>query len=181
MNTPAGNLIVRLGMATEELNHVCTGPGDADIQPWSNMLHRGWVAPPWTGQVKGPGGFEAKYLLPRSSGKVHALAAAQWVVAARQPVPSVMTRGRAQMGGRLCPTRCISTSSSPRNAGFGTPLKAASPSTVRRRVGRPSHESGRSASLSYRVRELHCDARSSRGNYCRTLTVVKQYYASHSL
>lgn len=79
----AGNLIVRLGMATEELNHMFTGPSDRTSSRASNMLHRGWVAPPWTGQLKGPGGFEAKYLLPRSSGKEHALAVAQWVVAAR--------------------------------------------------------------------------------------------------
>jgi predicted phage-related endonuclease len=101
----SGNLIVQLGVATEDLNRrwyeANTGQVIADIQRKVRHPTVRWIAATLDGRVEGSGAvFEAKFMLPWSFSEE---AAAQkympqlqhnmWVVAARSAVLSVITGG----------------------------------------------------------------------------------------
>jgi predicted phage-related endonuclease len=101
----SGNLIVQLGLATEELNRrwyeANTGQVITDIQ--RKVFHPGlrWMAATLDGRVEGSGAvFEAKFMLPWSFSEEAAaekympqLQHNMWVVAARGAVLSVITGG----------------------------------------------------------------------------------------
>jgi len=115
-NDLSGNLIVQLGLATEDLNRrwyeANTSQVITDIQKqvWHPALR--WMAATLDGRVQGSDAvFEAKFMLPWSFSEE---AAAQkympqlqhnmWVVAARTAVLSIIT-GRRQMGRDRHPCR----------------------------------------------------------------------------
>ena len=101
----SGNLIVQLGVATEELNRrwyeANTGQVITDVQ--RQIRHPGlrWMAATLDGRVEGSGAvFEAKFMLPWSFSEEAAaekympqLQHNMWVVAARTAVLSVITGG----------------------------------------------------------------------------------------
>ncbi len=101
----SGNLIVQLGVATEELNRrwyeAYTGQAITDVQ--KRVFHPAlkWMAATLDGRVAGSDAvFEAKFMLPWSFSEERALAkyAPQlqhnmWTVAARSAVLSVITGG----------------------------------------------------------------------------------------
>jgi predicted phage-related endonuclease len=101
----SGNLIVQLGIATEELNRrwyeATTGQVITDIQ--KRMRHPGirWMGATLDGRVQGSDAvFEAKFMLPWSFSEEGAaqkympqLQHNMWVVAARTAVLSVITGG----------------------------------------------------------------------------------------
>jgi predicted phage-related endonuclease len=101
----SGNLIVQLGVATEELNRLWyeanTGQVVTDIQ--KHIRHPGlrWMAATLDGRVEGSGAvFEAKFMLPWSFSEEAAaekympqLQHNMWVIAARSAVLSVITGG----------------------------------------------------------------------------------------
>jgi len=101
----SGNLIVQLGLATEDLNRrwyeANTGRRITDIQNrvWHPALR--WMAATLDGRVQGSDAvFEAKFMLPRSFSEETAAAKYMpqlqhnmWVVAARTAVLSVITGG----------------------------------------------------------------------------------------
>ncbi len=101
----SGNLIVQLGVATEELNRrwyeANSGQVITDIQ--KHIRHQGlrWMAATLDGRVASSGAvFEAKFMLPRAFSEEAAaekympqLQHNMWVVAARTSVLSVITGG----------------------------------------------------------------------------------------
>ncbi len=101
----SGNLIVQLGVATEELNRrwyeANTGQVITDIQ--RKVFHPGlrWMAATLDGRAAGSGAvFEAKFMLPWSFSEEAAtekympqLQHNMWVVAARTAVLSIITGG----------------------------------------------------------------------------------------
>ena len=101
----SGNLIVQLGVVTEELNRrwyeANTGQVITDIQ--RKVFHPGlrWMAATLDGRVEGSGAvFEAKFMLPWSFSEEAAaekygaqLQHNMWVIAARTAVLSVITGG----------------------------------------------------------------------------------------
>jgi len=101
----SGNLIVQLGLATEELNRrwyeANTGQTLADVQRHVRHAALRWMAATLDGRVEGSGAvFEAKFMLPWSFSEEAAaekympqLQHNMWVVAARSAVLSVITGG----------------------------------------------------------------------------------------
>jgi predicted phage-related endonuclease len=101
----SGNLIVQLGLVTEELNRrwyeANTGQVITDVQ--RQVFHPGlrWMAATLDGRVEGSGAvFEAKFMLPWSFSEEAAaekygaqLQHNMWVIAARSGVLSVITGG----------------------------------------------------------------------------------------
>ena len=101
----SGNLIVQLGVVTEDLNRLWyeanTGQVIADIQ--KRIFHPAlrWMAATFDGRVESSGAvFEAKFMLPWSFSEEAAaekympqLQHNMWVVAARSAVLSVITGG----------------------------------------------------------------------------------------
>ena len=117
----SGNLIVQLGVATEDLNQrwyeANTGEVITDIQ--QQVFHPGlrWMAATLNGRVEGSGAvFEAKFMLPWSfSEEVAAekygaqLQHNMWVIAARSAVLSVITGGGKWVEIACPPIRSTST------------------------------------------------------------------------
>ena len=105
----SGNLLVQLGVATEDLNRrwyqANTGQVIIDIQRQVRHPALRWMAATLDGRVQGSDAvFEAKFMLPWSFSEEGAaekympqLQHNMWVVAARSAVLSVIT-GRRQMG-----------------------------------------------------------------------------------
>jgi predicted phage-related endonuclease len=101
----SGNLIVQLGVATEELNRrwyeANTGQMITDVQRHVKHPVLEWMAATLDGRVEGTGAvFEAKFMLPWSFSEEGAaekympqLQHNMWVVAARSAVLSVITGG----------------------------------------------------------------------------------------
>ena len=100
----SGNLIVQLGLATENLNRrwyqANTGRVVTDVQQWTRHPTLPWMAATLDGRVEGGDVFESKFMLPWSfSEEVAAekympqLQHNMWVVAARGAVLSVITGG----------------------------------------------------------------------------------------
>ncbi len=101
----SGNLIVQLGLTTENLNRrwfqANTGLGVTDVQQWARHPTLPWMAATLDGRVAGSGAvFEAKFMLPWSFSEEAAaekyMAQLQhnaWVVGARTTVLSVITGG----------------------------------------------------------------------------------------
>ena len=101
----SGNLIVQLGVATEELNRrwyqANTGQVVTDIQKRIRHLVLRWMAATLDGRVEATGAvFEAKFMLPWAFSEEAAaekympqLQHNMWVVAARSAVLSVITGG----------------------------------------------------------------------------------------
>jgi len=102
----SGNLIVQLGVATEDLNRrwyeANTGQVITDVQRHVKHAALRWMAATLDGRVEGTGAvFEAKFMLPWSFSEEAAaekymaqLQYNMWVVAAKSAVLSVITRGR---------------------------------------------------------------------------------------
>jgi predicted phage-related endonuclease len=101
----SGNLVVQLGLATEELNRrwyqANTGQVVTDIQRQMRHPALRWMAATLDGRVEASGAvFEAKFMLPWSFSEEAAaekympqLQHNMWVVAARSAVLSVITGG----------------------------------------------------------------------------------------
>src|SRR5215216_6229496 len=101
----SGNLIVQLGVATEELNRVWyqrnTGQRVTDIQRRIRHGTLGWMAATPDGIVESTGAvFEAKFMLPWSFSEAGAaekympqLQHNMWVIASRSSVLSIITGG----------------------------------------------------------------------------------------
>jgi len=101
----AGNLVVQLGVATEDLNRrwyeANTGQGVTDVQKKVRHPALRWMAATLDGRVEGSDAvFEAKFMLPWSFSEEAAaekympqLQHNMWVVAARTAVLSVITGG----------------------------------------------------------------------------------------
>ncbi len=101
----SGNLVVQLGLATEDLNRrwyeANTGQVLTDIQRRIRHPVLRWMAAPLDGRVEAPGAvFEAKFMLPwafseEAAAEKHMaqLQHNMWVVAARSAVLSVITGG----------------------------------------------------------------------------------------
>ena len=101
----SGNLVVQLGLATEELNRrwyeASTGRVITDIQKRVRHPALRWMAATLDGRIEGSDGvFEAKFMLPWSFSEEAAaekympqLQHNMWVVAARTAVLSVITGG----------------------------------------------------------------------------------------
>jgi predicted phage-related endonuclease len=101
----SGNLVVQLGLATEELNRrwyeVSTGQVITDIQKRVRHPALRWMAATLDGRIEGSDAvFEAKFMLPWSFSEEAAaekympqLQHNMWVVAARTAVLSVITGG----------------------------------------------------------------------------------------
>jgi predicted phage-related endonuclease len=101
----SGNLIVQLGLATEELNRRCyganTGRVITDIQKQVRHPALRWMAATLDGRVQGSDAvFEAKFMLPWAFSEEAAaekympqLQHNMWVVAARSAVLSIITGG----------------------------------------------------------------------------------------
>jgi predicted phage-related endonuclease len=101
----SGNLIVQLGVVTEELNRrwyeANTGEVITDVQRHVRQPALRWMAATLDGRVEGSGAvFEAKFMLPWSFTEEAAaekhmpqLQHNMWVVAARSAVLSVITGG----------------------------------------------------------------------------------------
>jgi predicted phage-related endonuclease len=101
----SGNLVVQLGVATEDLNRrwyeANTGQVVTDIQKKVRHPALHWMAATLDGRVEGSGAvFEAKFMLPWSFSEEAAaekympqLQHNMWVVAARTAVLSVITGG----------------------------------------------------------------------------------------
>ncbi len=100
----SGNLIVQLGVITEDLNRhwyqAQTGRMITDVQLWLRHPILKWMAATLDGRIEGDDVFEAKFMLPWQFSEE---AAAQkymaqlqhnmWIVAARNAVLSVITGG----------------------------------------------------------------------------------------
>src|ERR1700691_1043203 len=101
----SGNLIVQLGLATEDLNRrwyeANTGQVIIDIQKHIRHPAVRWMAATLDGRIEGSDGvFEAKFMLPWSFSEEAAaekympqLQHNMWVIAARRAVLSVITGG----------------------------------------------------------------------------------------
>jgi predicted phage-related endonuclease len=101
----SGNLVVQLGLATEELNRCWyqanTGQALMDVQRRIRHPALRWMAATLDGRVEGTGAvFEAKFMLPWAFSEEAAaekytpqLQHNMWVVAARSAVLSVITGG----------------------------------------------------------------------------------------
>jgi predicted phage-related endonuclease len=100
----SGNLIVQLGLATEDLNRrwyeANTGQVITDIQKHIRHPALRWMAATLDGRVQGSAVFEAKFMLPWSFSEEAAaekympqLQHNMWVVTARTAVLSVITGG----------------------------------------------------------------------------------------
>ena len=100
----SGNLVVQLGIATEELNRrwyeLNTGQVITDIQRRLRHPVLRWMGATLDGRVQGDAVFEAKFMLPWSFSEEAAaekympqLQHNMWVVAARSAVLSVITGG----------------------------------------------------------------------------------------
>jgi predicted phage-related endonuclease len=101
----SGNLVVQLGLATEELNRrwyeASTGQVITDIQKRARHPALRWMAATLDGRIEGSDAvFEAKFMLPWSFSEEAAaekymaqLQHNMWVVAARTAVLSVITGG----------------------------------------------------------------------------------------
>jgi predicted phage-related endonuclease len=101
----AHNLIVQLGLATEDLNRIwyqrCTGQAVTDLQKRVRHPVHSWMAATLDGRVAATGAvFEAKFMLPwafteEAAAEKHMaqLQHNMWVVAARSAVLSVITGG----------------------------------------------------------------------------------------
>ena len=135
----SGNLIVQLGVVTEELNRrwyeANTGQVVTDVQRHVKHPALRWMAATLDGRVEASGAvFEAKFMLPWSFSEEAAaekympqLQHNMWVVAAKSAVLSVITGGGKWVEITAMPTRSTSTSSSPRSGSSGAVSRAASP------------------------------------------------------
>ena len=119
------NLVVQLGVATEELNRrwyqANTGQVLTDIGRHVRHPVRRWMAATLDGRVAATEAvFEAKFMLPwafseEAAAEKHMaqLQHNMWVIAARSAVLSVITGGASGSRSPPTPTRFISISSAP--------------------------------------------------------------------
>jgi predicted phage-related endonuclease len=133
------NLIVQLGVVTEELNRrwyeANTGQVITDVQ--KRVRHPGlrWMAATLDGRVESSGAvFEAKFMLPWSFSEEAAaekympqLQHNMWVIAARTAVLSIITGGGKWVEIKTMPTRSINTSLSRPSGSSGVVSRVASP------------------------------------------------------
>jgi predicted phage-related endonuclease len=100
----SGNLVVQLGLATENLNRrwyqAQTGRVVSDVQQWRRHPTLSWMSATLDGRVDGSEVFEAKFMLPwqfseEAAAQKHAaqLQHNMFVVSARNAVLSVITGG----------------------------------------------------------------------------------------
>ena len=153
----SGNLIVQLGAVTEDLNRrwyeFHTGQVIIDIQRRVRHPAVRWMAATLDGRVEASGAvFKSKFMLPWSFSEEGAaekympqLQHNMWVVAAKSAVLSVITGAASGWRSPLMPTRCTSTSLSPRNGNSGAVSRAARRPDCSA-SSRPNRASRRSAS-----------------------------------
>jgi predicted phage-related endonuclease len=134
----SGNLVVQLGLATEELNRrwyeANTGQVVTDVQKQICHPALRWMVATLDGRVESSDAvFEAKFMLPWSFSEEAAaekympqLQHNMWVVAARTAVLSVITGEGSGSRSSPMPIRSISTSSSLPSASSGAVSRAAS-------------------------------------------------------
>jgi predicted phage-related endonuclease len=134
----SGNLIVQLGLATEELNRrwyeANTGQVIRDIQKRVRHPALPWMAGTLDGRIQGSDAvFEAKFMLPWSFSEEAAaekympqLQHNMWVAAARTAVLSVITGGGKGSRSLRMPIRSTSTSLLPPNVNSGAASRAVS-------------------------------------------------------
>jgi predicted phage-related endonuclease len=135
----SSNLVVQLGLATEELNRrwyqANSGQVLTDVQRQIRHPALRWMAATLDGRVEATGAvFESKFMLPWSFSEE---AAAQkympqlqhnmWVITARSAVLSVITGGGKWLRSRPMPIRSTSTSLLPPSGSSGAVSRAASP------------------------------------------------------
>ena len=135
----SGNLIVQLGVVTEELNRpwyeANTGQVITDVQRQIRHPVLRWMAATLDGRVQGSEAvFEAKFMLPWSFSEEAAvekyapqLQHSLWVVAGRTAALSVITGGGKWVGIEVPADPLTSTLSSPLSGSFGAVLRAANP------------------------------------------------------
>ena len=135
----SGNLIVQLGLVTEELNRrwyeANTGEAITDVQQQVRHPTVRWMGATLDGRVEASGAvFEAKFMLPWSFSEEAAaekympqLQHNMSIIAARSAVLSVITGGGKWVEIRLVPIRFTSTSSLPPSGNFGAAWRVASP------------------------------------------------------
>jgi predicted phage-related endonuclease len=134
----SGNLIVELGLATEDLNRrwyeTNTGQVLTDVQRHVRHPALRWMAATLDGRVEATGAvFEAKFMLPWSFSEEAAaekhlpqLQHNMWVVSARSSVLSVITGGADGLRSPPMLTRSTSTSLSRRSESSGAASGVAS-------------------------------------------------------
>jgi predicted phage-related endonuclease len=135
----SSNLIVQLGLATEELNRrwyeLNTGQVITDVQRKVRHPALRWMAATLDGRVEASGAvFEAKFMLPWSftdeaAAEKHMpqLQHNMWVVAARTAVLSVITGGGKWVEIKTHADPLISTSSLLRSGSSGVASRAGKP------------------------------------------------------
>jgi predicted phage-related endonuclease len=136
----SGNLVVQLGVATEDLNRrwyqANSGQVLTDVQRRIRHPVLRWMAATLDGRVEATGAvFEAKFMLPWSFSEEAAaekympqLQHNMWVIAARSAVLSVITGGGKWVEITThAEIRSTSTSSLQRSGSFGAVSRAASP------------------------------------------------------
>jgi hypothetical protein len=148
----SANLLVQLGLATEELNRrwyeTNSGQVITDVQHHVRHPTVRWMGATLDGRIEATGAvFEAKFMLPWSFSEEAAtekhmaqLQHNMWVVASRAAVLSVITGGGKWWRSPPMPIRSTSTSSSRPSGNFGVASRAASPLaySAPRRRGRAS-------------------------------------------
>ena len=134
----SGNLIMQLGLATEDLNRrwyeANTGQVIGDIQQQVRHPTVRWMGATLDGRIEATGAvFEAKFMLPWSFSEEAAtekhmaqLQHNMWVVASRTAVLSVIPAAESGWKSAPMPTRSTSTSSSRRSGNSGAASRAAS-------------------------------------------------------
>jgi hypothetical protein len=150
----SGNLLVQLGLATEDLNRrwyqANTGQLLTDIQRQIRHPALRWMAATLDGRVEATGAvFEAKFMLPWSFSEEAAaekympqLQHNMWVAAARSAVLSVITGGGKWSRSPPMPIRSTSTLLLRPSESSGAVSRAASASLVWRRATKASDRSG---------------------------------------
>ena len=133
----SGNLVVQLGIVTEDLNRrwyeANTGGVITDVQRLVRHPTVRWMGATLDGRVEGSGAvFEAKFMLPWSLSEEAAaekhmaqLQHNMWVVASRSAVLSVITGGGKWVEIRPMPIRFTNTSFLPPSGNSGAASRAA--------------------------------------------------------
>ena len=135
----SGNLIVQLGLVTEELNRrwyeANTGDVITDVQRLVRHPTVRWMGATLDGRVEASGAvFEAKFMLPWSFSEEAAaekhmaqLQHNMWVIAARSAVLSVITGGGKWVEMKILPIRSTSTLSLLPSGSSGAASRPANP------------------------------------------------------
>jgi predicted phage-related endonuclease len=202
----SGNLIVQLGVATEELNRrwyeLNTGQIIKDTQRRVNHPVIRWMAATLDGIVEGTGAiFEAKFMLPWSFSEEAAaekympqLQHNMWVIASRSSVLSIITGGGkwVEIAVHADPLyqhllltaerkfwRCVQTGEPPRLFGVEPPRPRIEP--VRIADMSSSNSWAEFASVFRRTRDAHLEHENARGELKRLMPEDAREAIGHGL